>query len=104
MGASAIKCAQDERQEVAAVLQWQEDPPKRVLRRVQGLGRRQVCRSAGAAQLASRARGLEIAGEGVARRYQFRVFLLSWVVVISNENSTKNSYPTVWNHVWYLGV
>ena len=29
---------------------------------------------------------------------------MSWVVAISNENSTKNSCPTAWNHVWYLGV
>ena len=29
---------------------------------------------------------------------------MSWVVVISNENSTKMSYTTLWNHEWYLGV
>ena len=68
MGASAFGCAHDERQEVAAVPQWQEDPPRHV-RQVQGMRRRQVRRSA--AQLASRAWGLEIAGVGAGRRYQF---------------------------------
>ena len=29
---------------------------------------------------------------------------MSWVVVISNKIFLKNSCPTVWNHVWYLGV
>ena len=71
MGASAFGCAQDERQEVAAVLQWQEDPPRHGLRRVQGVGCRHICRSVDAAQLASRAGSLEIAGVGAGRRYQF---------------------------------
>ena len=63
MGASAFGCAQDERHKVAAVLQWQEDPPRHALRRIQGMGCRHVCRTT-AAQLASRAGGLETAGVG----------------------------------------
>ena len=27
---------------------------------------------------------------------------MSWVMVVSNENFTKNSHPTVWNHVRYM--
>ena len=106
MGGSTCGCAQDERQEVAAVLQWHEDPSRHALRRVQGMGRRQGCRNAGTVQLASRAGGLEIAGVGAGRRYQLGVFLMSWVVVISNKNPTKNSYSTVRNHVvsWSLFI
>ena len=29
---------------------------------------------------------------------------MSWIVVVLNENSTKNSYPAVWYHMWDLGV
>ena len=52
------------KRKIHEVLQWQEDPSRHALRGVQGMGRRQVCRCAGAAQLASRARGLEIACVG----------------------------------------
>ena len=57
MGAREFGSAQDERHKVAVVLQWQEDSPRHPLRRVQGVGCRHVCRSAGALQLAGRGRG-----------------------------------------------
>ena len=59
MGASASGGAQDERQEVVALLQRQEDPSRHALRGVQGMGRQRVCRCAGAAHLAGRAGCLE---------------------------------------------
>ena len=68
MGASAFGGAQDERQEVVALLQRQEDPSRHALRGVQGMGRQRVCRCAGA-QLAGRAGGLEIASVGAGGRY-----------------------------------
>ena len=55
MGASTIGRGQDEWEEVVAVLRWQEDPSRHFVRGVQGMGRRQVCRCVGVAQLAGRA-------------------------------------------------
>ena len=86
MGGSAFGCAQDERQKVAAVLQWQEDPPGHALRGVQGMGCRQVCRCAAAAHLAGRAGGSGVCRYGSRRK----ISILSWVMVVSNENSTKD--------------
>ena len=81
MGSGAAGRSQSGQQEVDAVLQWLEGPPGRPLRRVRGL----------AAQLERRAGSL--ATPGVGGRMMISM-------LVSNENSTKNSDTTL---VQYVG-
>ena len=104
LGSGAACSSQGGREKMVAGLQRQKRTSRRPRRGVQGLGGRSVCRRAGAVQLACRAKGLATACVGADRRDQQRVFLISWIVVISDKNSTKNSRTTLWDHVQYIGV